>query len=66
MWDFITYDFDKLVSPDEILMEVKRKSRNGSIVIFHDSLKAEKNVLAALPEVLKFWKDEGYRFSVIK
>ncbi|NLI72405.1 MAG: polysaccharide deacetylase family protein [Bacteroidales bacterium] len=61
MWDFITYDFDLKVTPDEILKEVKKRSRNGSIVVFHDSLKAEKNMLAALPEALKYWKQEGYK-----
>lgn len=65
MWDFITYDYDAKVTPDKILAEVKKRSRNGSIVIFHDSLKAEKNVLTALPEVLKFWKEEGYEMKLI-
>lgn len=60
MWDFITYDFDSKVTPDAILKEVKKRTRNGSIVIFHDSLKAEKNMLAALPKALEFWKEEGY------
>lgn len=60
MWDFITYDYDARVTPDNILATIKKRSRNGSIVIFHDSLKAEKNVLAALPRALKFWKEEGY------
>lgn len=61
MWDFITYDFDSKVTPDAILKEVKKRTRNGSIVIFHDSLKAEKNMLAALPKALEFWKEEGYK-----
>ena len=60
MWDFITYDFDSKVTPDAILKEVRKRTRNGSIVIFHDSLKAEKNMLAALPKALEFWKEEGY------
>lgn len=61
MWDFITYDFDSKVTPDEILKEVKKRSRNGSIVVFHDSLKAAKNVLTTLPDVLSFWNKEGYK-----
>ena len=44
MWDFITYDFDRQVTSTEILKEVKLRSRNGSVVIFHDSLKARKNI----------------------
>lgn len=65
MWDFITYDYDAKVAPDKILAEIKKRSRNGSIVVFHDSLKAEKNVLATLPEALKFWKEEGYEVKSI-
>ena len=56
MWDFITYDYDKRIEPEKIIAEVKKRSRNGSIVVFHDSLKAEKNVLQVLPEALRFWK----------
>ncbi len=61
MWDFITYDYDKNIEPEKIIDEVKKRSRNGSIVVFHDSLKAENNVLNALPVVLKFWKENGYK-----
>ena len=61
MWDFITYDYDKRMEPEKIIAEVKKRSRNGSIVVFHDSLKAEKNVLQVLPEALRFWKENGYK-----
>ena len=60
MWDFITYDYDKRIEPEKIIAEVKKRSRNGSIVVFHDSLKAEKNVLQVLLEALRFWKENGY------
>lgn len=66
MWDFITYDYDKEKSPEEIIREVKKRTRNGSIVVFHDSLKAEKNVLQALPEALKFWKEEKFEVKLIE
>jgi peptidoglycan/xylan/chitin deacetylase (PgdA/CDA1 family) len=65
MWDFITYDYDKRVTQSEIVPEVKKKSRNGSIVVFHDSLKAEKNVLSALPRVLDFLTKEGYEMRAL-
>ena len=65
LWDFITYDYNKKVQPEQITKEVKKRSRNGSIVVFHDSLKAEKNVLNALPQALKFWKEEGYSFGIL-
>lgn len=63
MWDIITYDYDKTFSPEKIMRIVRRKSRNGSIVVFHDSIKAEKNVLETLPQALKFWKEEGYEIK---
>lgn len=66
MWDFITFDYDKDVSVDKIMKIVKKRSRNGSIVVFHDSLKAEKNMIEALPMALKFWKEEGYSLKMIR
>lgn len=66
MWDFITYDFDVRVSPETILNEVKKRSRNGSIVVFHDSTKAAKNMLAVLPKAIQFWQDEGYELKLIE
>ncbi|HHT21988.1 MAG TPA: polysaccharide deacetylase family protein [Bacteroidales bacterium] len=66
MWDFITYDFDARVSPETILNEVKKRSRNGSIVVFHDLTKVAKNMLAVLPKAIQFWQDEGYELKLIE
>ncbi len=66
MWDFITYDFDARVSPETILNEVKKRSRNGSIVVFRDSTKVAKNMLAVLPKAIQFWQDEGYELKFIE
>lgn len=66
MWDFITYDYDySISSPQAVVEEVKKRTRNGSIVVFHDSLKAERNVLTALPEVLEYWQREGYEVCAL-
>ena len=65
MWDFITYDFDKELKPVEIMKEVKKRCRKGSIVVFHDSLKARENMLVVLPEALKFWKENGYEICAL-
>jgi peptidoglycan/xylan/chitin deacetylase (PgdA/CDA1 family) len=66
LWDFITYDYNSKKSPDEILKEIKKRSRNGSIVVFHDSEKAKENVLTVLPLALEFWKKKGYAFKTIE
>jgi peptidoglycan/xylan/chitin deacetylase (PgdA/CDA1 family) len=65
MWDLITHDYNKSISPNTILKTIRRKSRNGMIVVFHDSLKAQNNMMAVLPSALQFWKSEGYQFGVL-
>ena len=65
MWDIITQDYNNKLSPNTILRNIKQYSRNGSIVVFHDSLKAEKNMLIVLPLAIEYWKLKGYRFGVL-
>ncbi len=65
MWDLLTRDYDKTILPKTILKNIKRYSRNGSIVVFHDSLKAKDNVLDVLPLAIEFWKNEGYEFGIL-
>ena len=63
MWDLLTCDYDKTLSPETILKNIKRYSRNGSVVVFHDSIKAKDNVLNVLPAAIEWWKSEGYSFG---
>jgi peptidoglycan-N-acetylglucosamine deacetylase len=63
MWDLLTCDYDKTLSPETILKNIKRYSRNGSIVVFHDSIKAKDNMLNVLPAAVDWWKSEGYSFG---
>ena len=50
---------------DVLLKNIKKMSRNGSIVVFHDSIKAEKNLFAVLPKAIEFWQAEGYEFGIL-
>jgi peptidoglycan/xylan/chitin deacetylase (PgdA/CDA1 family) len=65
MWDVITQDYNKNLSPNQILQNIKLYSRNGSLVVFHDSLKAERNMLTVLPRAIEYWNSRGYRFDVL-
>jgi len=65
MWDVITHDYNKNLSPETIMRTIKRYSRNGSLVVFHDSIKAKENVLAVLPLAIEYWKSKGYTFGVL-
>ncbi|MDR2853971.1 MAG: polysaccharide deacetylase family protein [Prevotellaceae bacterium] len=65
MWDIISYDYDKNLSPARVLQNVTKHTRSGSIIVFHDSIKAQKNMFDALPKALEFWKNEGYELSLL-
>ena|SRR5690606_9394337 len=54
MWDIISYDYDAKVSLEKCLQNVLKNINPGSVIVFHDSLKAEKNLRYVLPKVLEF------------
>jgi peptidoglycan/xylan/chitin deacetylase (PgdA/CDA1 family) len=65
MWDVVSYDYNRAVTPEECLKNVVVKSAQGSIIVFHDSLKAEKNLKYALPKAIHFLKNNGFNFDVL-
>lgn len=65
MWDIVSYDYDGGVSQEECLQNVLKNIRPGSVVVFHDSLKAEKNLRYVLPKVLEFIQEKKWKYSVI-
>lgn len=60
MWSVLAADWDKEVSPEECYKNVVTHTKSGAVIVFHDSLKAEKNMRYALPKYLEFLKQEGY------
>ena len=62
MYDLVTRDYSRKLEPEQVLENVKRFARNGSIIVFHDSLKAERNMRYALPRAIQWLKDQGYEF----
>lgn len=60
MWDVLSYDYNRRVSGDVIVGNVIRNVRSGSIIVFHDSAKARKNLYHALPKVLEYLSKGGY------
>ncbi len=60
LWDLLTHDYNPRFTPERIMKAIRCYSRNGSIVVFHDSLKAKQNMLAVLPQAIEFWLKEGY------
>ncbi|MBT0607759.1 polysaccharide deacetylase family protein [Aequorivita echinoideorum] len=64
MWDIISYDYDSNVSKEKCLQNVLKNLKGGSIIVFHDSLKAEKNLRFVLPKVLNVISNK--KFSIKK
>lgn len=64
MWDIVSADFDANVSPQKCLHNILKNVGPGSIIVFHDSLKAWKNLEYALPKTLEFLSENGYRCEV--
>lgn len=65
MWDVLSGDFDPALTAEDCYQNVVRNAKPGSIVVFHDSLKAEEKVRAVLPRLLQYYADLGYRFEAL-
>ena len=65
MWDVLSGDFDQSINGEKCFLNVRNNATSGSIIVFHDSVKAEQNLRIALPSTLSYFKDKGYRLGVI-
>ena len=65
MWDVLSADFDLDISAEKAAKNVINNSKNGSIIVFHDSEKAFVRLETALPMVLDFFSEKAYQFKVV-
>lgn len=65
MWDVLSGDFDLNLSPQSCYHNVDKYVENGSIIVFHDSLKAFERMQYALPRVIANLKAKGYQFATL-
>lgn len=65
MWDVLTGDYDQSLSKERVLSKTLQHTEQGSIVLFHDSTKASKNMMHALPRVLKHFSERGFTFKAL-
>lgn len=65
MWSVISFDWEQYITPEKCLDLVIKNATSGSIVVFHDSVKASKNMQYALPKVLDYYSKKGFRFEAI-
>jgi peptidoglycan/xylan/chitin deacetylase (PgdA/CDA1 family) len=65
MWDVLSFDWEQDISEEKCLENVISKTKAGSIIVFHDSVKASRNMMYSLPKVLKIFSEKGYVFKAI-
>ncbi len=65
MWTVLSVDYDKNVKPKKCVSNVLNNVKSGSIIVFHDSIKAWNNMHIALPFVLEGLLQKGFKFDVI-
>lgn len=66
MWDVLTHDYNQSISPQACLENSIRVTRPGSVVVFHDSLKAERNMTHVLPRYIEHFVKQGYSFNILR
>lgn len=65
MWDVLSGDFSPKITPETCLSKTIQYTRPGSIVLFHDSIKAANNMQYALPRFLKHFQERDYNFEAL-
>jgi peptidoglycan-N-acetylglucosamine deacetylase len=65
MWDVLTNDYDNSLAPEKCLRHTIQCTQSGSIIVFHDSVKAQRNMMYALPRYLEYFTSQGYAFQTL-
>ena len=65
MYDLVTRDYSKRLTAEQVIENVKRYTRDGSIIVFHDSIKSMPRLREALPASLEWLKEQGYEFELL-
>jgi len=65
MWDVLSADFDTTITPKDCLENVIKNTQNGSIIVFHDSIKSQEKLQYVLPKILEYYSKKGYCFKAI-
>ncbi|WP_347158990.1 polysaccharide deacetylase family protein [Pontibacter chitinilyticus] len=65
MWDMLTNDYDQTLGAEKCLQKALKHTQSGSIIVFHDSLKARHNLMYTLPRFLEHFCGLGYTFKTL-
>lgn len=65
MYRTVAYDWETTVSPEQCLQNIIKNTRSGDLIVFHDSVKASKNMKYALPKAIDYFLKKGYEFKAL-
>ena len=65
MWDVVTRDYNSKLTPERVFNNVKKYTRDGSIITFHDSLKSVNTLKIVLLKAIEWLQGEGYEFHTL-
>ncbi len=65
LWDVLTRDYNKSRTPEEMFDQIKRQTRPGSLINFHDSIKSNERMLEVLPKAIEWLQKEGYELAAL-
>ena len=66
MWDVVTRDYSRLMTSEQVFNNVKKYTRKGSVIVFHDSIKAGNRMKESLPKSIEWLLEQGYSFRLIE
>ena len=64
-WDILTRDYEASRTPEQMLAQIQKETRPGSIINFHDSLKSNERMLTVLPQAIEWLQDQGYELAAL-
>lgn len=64
-YDVITRDYSNKMNGEKVFKNVRKYTRNGSIIVFHDSLKSKDKLFYALPKSIEWLQQQGYEFRTL-
>lgn len=64
MWDVLSGDYRQDITPERCYRDVMKKIRPGSILLFHNHVKADKNMRYTIPRLIDDLHEKGYEFEI--
>lgn len=65
LWDVLTRDYNPCRTPEAMLKQIKRETRPGSIINFHDSIKSNERMLEVLPQAIEWLLENKYEIKTL-